>query len=120
MFTYRIVLPNGGSPSLDVGAGSLHASSNLPVTTFINKACTEFPTERDAARARDFIAAATRLGGYPSTADAYTAAKIERMEWTSGLDTWEAGERLQRTALWVLPLYIEDAPAHLFATVEAK
>jgi hypothetical protein len=59
-----------------------------------------------------------RVAGSFATADTYETASIESVEWTTGLDVWEAGERLKRTALWILPLLVEDAPAHLFNTNE--
>ena len=107
MRTYRIVLPNGGSPSLD-------SSPARPVSTWVNKTCTEFPTRDTAARAAARIILAAHDAEMPATGDSYAASLIEPMEWTTGLDVWEAGERLKRTALWILPLLVEDAPAHLF------
>ena len=107
MRTYRIVLPNGGSPSLD-------SSPARPISTWVNKTCTEFPNAESANIARRELAQATLAAGFPTTGTEYSFALVVEFDWTAGLDVWEAGERLKRTALWILPLLVEDAPAHLF------
>lgn len=89
-----------------------------PGWSFAGRGVCEFPTHKLASEAKTRIASECVKAGFHQQALTVERSRIETAEWGENPDLWDAAERLRMTWFWMLPLFVEESPAYLFAKAE--